>query len=168
MPLVRQARVLSMQFDAVVANPPYMGSGCFSMEMKRFASDNYNYAKGDLYTCFMARNTAFAKSSGIIGMITIPNWMFLSSFADFRAWLFQMSMIGSLSHNGRGVFGSDFGSCAFVLHNSPVIQYKATYKRLFEKIGSVAANDELSCRFQMVGNYEVRIADFYLVSRGRP
>jgi tRNA1(Val) A37 N6-methylase TrmN6 len=26
LPLVQQAQVLAMQFDAVVANPPYMGS----------------------------------------------------------------------------------------------------------------------------------------------
>jgi type I restriction-modification system DNA methylase subunit len=26
LPLMRQARILGMQFDAVMANPPYMGS----------------------------------------------------------------------------------------------------------------------------------------------
>src|SRR5262249_31944748 len=49
--------------------------------------------------------------------------------------------------NGRGVFGSDFGSCSFVIRNTPLPNYKGVYRRLFDKPGSVATNDELERRF---------------------
>ena len=50
-------------------------------------------------------------------MITIPNWMFLSSFEEVRKRIFDHQTIDTFIHNGRGVFGSDFGSCSFVFRN---------------------------------------------------
>ena len=32
---------------------------------------------------------AFAKPNGFVGMITIPNWMFLSTFEDFANRFFD-------------------------------------------------------------------------------
>jgi type I restriction-modification system DNA methylase subunit len=137
LPLVQQAQVLAMQFDAVVANPPYMGARYYDDSLKRLVEKIYKPAKGDLYTCFMVRNAEFTKPGGIVGMVTIPNWMFLSSFEDSRSWLFSAAAIETFSHNGRGVFGSDFGSCAFTFRNQVLPDYKGRYKRLFERAGSV-------------------------------
>ncbi|WP_257226151.1 BREX-1 system adenine-specific DNA-methyltransferase PglX [Acinetobacter sp. YH16038] len=77
LPLVRQAKLLAKQYDAVIANPPYMGSKFYAPALKKFIESNYKVAKGDLYTCFMVRNEYLAKTGALIGMITIPNWMFL-------------------------------------------------------------------------------------------
>jgi len=38
--LVRQAELLSAKYDAVAANPPYMGSGGMNATLKKFAKDN--------------------------------------------------------------------------------------------------------------------------------
>lgn len=154
LPLVQQAQVLGMQFDAVVANPPYMGSKYYDKPLRRLVEANYKFAKGDLYTCFMVRNTLFAKTGGIVGMITIPNWMFLASFEEFRDWLFDQAAIETFSHNGRGVFGSDFGSCAFTFRHQALPDYRGRYKRLFEKQGSVASNEELEVRFPTSKTFE--------------
>ncbi len=153
-PLVRQAQVLAMQFDAVVANPPYMGSKFYDRLLKGYVDANYRKAKGDLYTCFMIRNARFSRDGGVIGMITIPNWMFLSTFEDLREWLFTESAIETFSHNGRGVFGSDFGSCAFTFRRQSLLHYKGRYKRLFEVKGSVASNEELNDRFSITNFFE--------------
>lgn len=40
-------------------------------------------------------------------------------------------------HFGRGVFGSDFGTTAFVIARAHINGYKGTYCRLFEKQGAV-------------------------------
>ena len=117
-PLLQQARLLARQYDAVVANPPYMGSKFYSPTLKTFVNREYKEAKADLYSCFMQRNAAAAKPNGFVGMITIPNWMFLSSFEEMRKSLFNHQTIDTFVHNGRGVFGSDFGSCAFVFRNA--------------------------------------------------
>lgn len=147
LPLVRQALVLGMQFDAVVANPPYMGIRYYSDVLKEYIERNYINEKGDLYTAFIKRNTRFIKNLGLVAMLTIPNWMFLSSFQSLRDWLTNSIGIDSLCHNGRGVFGSDFGSCAFVLMVGAPAELLGSFKKLFDKQGSIAINDELSKRF---------------------
>ncbi|MDA9856593.1 BREX-1 system adenine-specific DNA-methyltransferase PglX [Rubripirellula sp.] len=146
-PLIEQAKLLSQQYDAVVANPPYMGSSFYTALLKTFVNKAYAIAKSDLYACFVLRNLAFAKRHGTVGMITIPNWMFISRFEDFRSALLDHQSISSFVHNGRGVWGSDFGSCSFVLRNSPLQSYSGVYKRLFGRPGSVSSSEELRDRF---------------------
>lgn len=160
LPLVSQALVLGMQFDAVVANPPYMGGKGMNPQLKRLVEGKYRFAKGDLYTCFIAQNTRLSKANGIVAMITIPNWMFLSSFEELRNHLFEVASIETFSHNGRGVFGSDFGSCAFTVRKSSIADFQGRFKRLFEKQGSIATNDELQERFISSDFFQASIADF--------
>lgn len=167
LPLVRQARILGMRFDAVVANPPYMGSKFYCAPLKEMVSKNYKPAKADLYTCFMMRNLRFARIGGHVGMITIPNWMFLSSFEDLRHLLFEETSIQALCHNGRGVFGSDFGSCSFTIIHDAVPDYRGCYKRLFDKQGSVSSNEELDVRFHNAETFSSSTKDFQRIP-GRP
>ncbi len=147
MPLLGQAIVLAMKFDAVVANPPYMGSKFYCAILKNFVNSAFEAGKTDLYGAFTIRNIRLAKNFGHVGMITIPNWMFLSSFESLREIIFQEAPISSLVHNGRGVWGSDFGSCAFILRHSSPVRLRGQFLRLFDKQGSVASNEELERRF---------------------
>jgi hypothetical protein len=163
LPLVHQAQLLAMQFDAVVANPPYMGARYFDGPLKRLVEAFYKVAKGDLYTCFIVRNTDFAKPGGVVGMITIPNWMFLATFEELRNWLLNLAAIETFSHNGRGVFGSDFGSSAFTFRNKSNADYLGCYKRLFEVQGSVASNEELHERFPTAEIFKYSTSEFMKV-----
>ena len=64
-PLVQQAELLAAQYDAVVANPPYMGSKCMTAALKEFVKDTYPDAKSDLFACVhRSRATALAKTAG--------------------------------------------------------------------------------------------------------
>ncbi|WLD11907.1 BREX-1 system adenine-specific DNA-methyltransferase PglX [Planctellipticum variicoloris] len=159
-PLLRQARLLGRRYDAVVANPPYMGSKFYTPTLKAFINTEYKEGKADLYACFMERNNRATKPSGFHGMINIPNWMFLSSFEELRKRLFDTQSIDTFIHNGRGVFGSDFGSCAFVIRKAHLPEYRGSYRRLFEKQGSVASNEELESRFHTSTTHTPCNADF--------
>ena len=145
--LVQQAEMLAAQYDAVVANPPYMGGKFYCAILKKFVNSVYRAGKADLYAAFTLRNIQFSKKLGHIGMITIPNWMFLSTFDQLRNAVFRSAPIASLVHNGRGVWGSDFGSCSYVLMRSSLRSFNGTFLRLFDKQGSVASNEELERRF---------------------
>lgn len=158
--VIEQARMLAGQYDCVVANPPYMGSKYYNTPLKAYVNRHYKDAKADLYACFIQRNSDFAKPNGLVGMITIPGWMFLSSFQDLRKSLFANQTIDTFIHNGRGVFGSDFGSCSFVLRNKNLLQYHGTFRRLFEKQGSVTSNEELERRYFVTNDYYASPADF--------
>jgi hypothetical protein len=145
--LVRQAELLAARYDAVVANPPYMGSKFYCSLLKKFANAIYPEGKADLYGAFTIRNILLTKRFGNIGMITIPSWMFLSSFEELRKFIFREAPIASLVYNGRGVWGPDFGSCAYILQRLLSPEYSGCFLRLFDKQGSVAGNDELKRRF---------------------
>lgn len=163
-PLVRQAEILAAQYDAVVANPPYMGSKFYCPVLKKFVNDTYVSGKSDLYGAFTLQNIRLAKEYGHVGMITIPNWMFLSSFEDLRGALLQNAPISSLVHNGRGVWGSDFGSCSFVLWRSSPPGVRGRFLRLFDKQGSVASNLELERRFHANPRFSPSNADFMKIT----
>ncbi len=145
--MVRQAGLLAGRYDAVVANPPYMGSKYYCAALKDFIGDVHKAGKADLYAAFTLRNIQLLKENGHVGMITIPNWMFLSTFEPFRAAISRGSVITTLVHNGRGVWGSDFGSCSYVLRRSDIPELSGRFLRLFERQGSVASNEELESRF---------------------
>jgi type II restriction/modification system DNA methylase subunit YeeA len=146
-PLVRQAELLAVRYDSVVANPPYMGSKSYCKSLKDFVADAFSAGKADLYAAFALRNIQLAKEKGRIGMITIPNWMFLSSFEKLRNIILEIAPITSLVDNGRGLWGSDFGSCAFVLYQSSPSRQIGRFLRLFDKQGSVTSSKELERRF---------------------
>ena len=161
--LVKQAQLLSNKYSVVVTNPPYMGSSFYNPDLKLFVEANYDKAAGDLYSCFITRNLFYAVDNGYVGMITIPNWMFLSTFRELRTYLYTHQTINTLVHNGRGVWGSDFGSCSFVIQNTSQPDYCGRYRRLFEKQGSVARNEELIERFHVTQDFLVASKDFMKV-----
>lgn len=146
-PLVRQAELLAAQYDAVVANPPYMGSGYFCPPLKDFVNSNYKPGKGDLYGAFLLRNIMLASDAGRVGMITIPNWISLSAYMNLRSTICRDAPILSLVHNGRGVWGADFGSCSFVLQRSAPSAVRGTFLRLFTEHSHVASIEQIERRF---------------------
>ncbi len=144
---VMAATLLAKRYDAVVANPPYMGANFYTSLLADFVERHFADACADLYSCFTARALVATKPDGLVAMITIPNWLFLPAFVGLRHDVLHGRTIESLIHNGRGVWRSDFGSCSFVLRNRHSPHFKGTFKRLFEKQGSVADVDELRERF---------------------
>jgi type II restriction/modification system DNA methylase subunit YeeA len=145
--VLMQVEYLAPRYHVAVTNPPYMGAAGMNEELKRFALENYPESKADAYSMFIERNLELVVYEGMVGMITIPNWMFLSYFDDIRKRLIRDHVIVSLVHNGRGVFGSDFGSCSFVISKQANKDYLGTFKRLFVKQGEVNSNDVLIQRF---------------------
>jgi hypothetical protein len=160
LPVIEQARMLAARYDCVAANPPYMGSKYYDASLKAFVNKHYKIAKADLYACFIERNAFFANQNGFVGMITIPNWMFLSSFQDFRFSFFARQIMDTLIHNGRGVFGSDFGSCSFVFRNVRLPTYRGLYRRLFHHAGDVSDNSDLARAYFDSPTYHCSIDEF--------
>lgn len=158
--LLLQAELLRNKYWVVVANPPYISDGSFNDVVKKFINNNYKAGKGDLYACYILKNIELCIANGSLAMLTIPNWMFLSSFEDLRKLILETTFLESLVHNGRGVFGSDFGSCSFAIRKQACQDRLGVFKRLFDKQGSVASNEELEQRYFNNSNYYTKPADF--------
>ncbi len=94
--LIKQALILARRYDAVVANPPYMGSGGMNNMLKKFGKDHFANAKSDLFACFIQRSCDLSKSSGRLGVIAPYVWMFLTSYREFRDQMLAQSTLASL------------------------------------------------------------------------
>ena len=75
--------------------------------------------------------------TGMMAMINIPVWMSKSSFEDLRYSLLTKHTFVNMLHCGRGIFGSDFGTTAFVIRKSFEKGYAATFHQLFDEMGAV-------------------------------
>ena len=126
-PLVQQAEMLAGRYDAVVANPPYMGSRGMNALVKKFARDHFPDAKSDLFACFIERGYTLAKNAGHNAMVTMQSWMFLSSFEKMRGRMLREKTIVTMAHMANGVMGIAFGTAATVLRNFTVSGYIADY-----------------------------------------
>ena len=62
--LVRQAELLVAQYDAVVANPPYIGGKFHVPVLKKFLKDHYDGYEKDVFSAFIDRDLAFSKAHG--------------------------------------------------------------------------------------------------------
>jgi hypothetical protein len=127
LPLVRQAQMLAMQFDTVVANPPYMGGKGMNLEIKEYAKVNFPNSKSDLFAMFIERGFEWCKPSGLNGMVTMQSWMFLSSFEVMRANLLNANTLSTMVHMGNGVMGIAFGTAASVFWNKHISGHETSF-----------------------------------------
>ena len=160
--LIEQAILLSQKYDAVVTNPPYMGSSGMGAKLADFVKKNYPDTKSDLSTVFMERNLKMCKKSAYMSMINIPVWMFLSSYQQLRENLLTSAQFVNLLHLGRGVFGADFGTTSFVLQNNNCNRYIGLFRKLYERQGAVDDNTKKMMLFASgYGKFQRSQDDFW-------
>lgn len=109
------------EYHVVIANPPYMGSKHFTPAMRAFAKAHYPDSKGDLCAMFIERGHELLVPGGMISMVTMDAWMFLTSFESMRRRLLDECTIVTMAHLGRGVFGPGavISVTAFIQANVP-------------------------------------------------
>lgn len=133
---VEVALVLTQQYAAVVANPPYMGQKSMNGALKDYVNKHYPMTKSDLFAVFMEVCLALDKPNGLMGMINQHSWMFLSSYEKYREHLLLNFGIESMLHLGPRTFeelsGEVVQSTAFVLNNALPENAKAGYYRLVD------------------------------------
>ena len=107
---------LSRTFDAVVANPPYMGSKNMSPWMSAWVKDNYPDEKSDLCTCFIERGFSLTQGKGYLSLITASSWMFISSFEALRRKkLMDRSIVLMIQQSTHGFPDVTVPTCMFTL-----------------------------------------------------
>jgi len=135
-PLVQQAESLAAQYDAVVANPPYMGTGGMNGSLKKLAKGHFPSSKSDLFGCFIERGYSLAKDSGHEAMVTMQSWMFISSFEKMRKQMLRTKTVRTMAHLGSRAFGSISGevvqTTSFVLRNQTIEGYRPVFLRLLD------------------------------------
>ena len=136
-PLVQQAELLAAQYDAVVANPPYMGSKFHIPVLKKFLKDHYKGYEKDVFSAFIDRDIAFSKPHGRLGFMSPFVWMFISSHEHLRTRLIGKETITSLVQlEYSGFEGATVPICTFTLQKDHVAAQKGCFIRLSDFRGS--------------------------------
>lgn len=145
--LVRVAKNLGQIYDAVVTNPPYRGIGDVEAELQDFVKEKYPDSCSDLSTVFMEKCIKLTTKNGYYAMINIPVWMSLASYSNLRKKMLCNEYIVNMLHLGRGMFGSDYGTTAFIVSNTSLNRYKGFYKKFFERQGAVETEEAKQKKF---------------------
>ncbi|WP_299489435.1 hypothetical protein [uncultured Gordonia sp.] len=127
--------------------------------------DEYPTGKADLMTAFMLKAHVLTKPGGTWAMINLPSWMSLKSFEGLRHDLLRDQRISSMVHLGRGIFGSDFGTVAFVIDEVNPGTSRAVYRRLFDQHVDVRSVATIEALFldTTYNHYEVSQMDFAVI-----
>lgn len=135
-PLVKQAILLAQQYDAVIANPPYMGGKGMNTALKDFAKKKFPDSKSDLFAMFIERGFEWCKDSGFNSMVTMQSWMFLSSYEAMREKLLQDRTIQTMAHLGARAFpeisGEVVQTTCFVMLGRHLNGFKPVFFRLVD------------------------------------
>lgn len=159
---LKQADYLSPKYHVVIANPPYMGGKGMNNELKAFAQENYPDSKSDFFAMFIERNRDLALQKGMVSMITMQSWMFLSSFEKLRESILNNDTILTMAHLGARAFDSIGGevvsTTAFVLENAQKPEYKGAYLRLVD--GNCEADKKAELKAKRTEPFRASAADF--------
>lgn len=127
---------LTDRYAAVIANPPYMGSGNMNKVLSDYVKKNYAEGKGDLFSVFMQVAESMLEPNGKYGMINMQSWMFLSSFEKLRTHILSQLHIDSMLHLGPQTFdelsGEVVQNTAFVISKHQPLEEGGTYYRLVD------------------------------------
>ncbi|MBC8458142.1 MAG: BREX-1 system adenine-specific DNA-methyltransferase PglX, partial [Deltaproteobacteria bacterium] len=135
-PIVEQAGVLCGKYNAVVANPPYMGGKGMNGRLSAWAKDNYPDSKSDLFAMFIERGLEMVPKGAYSAMVTMQSWMFLSSYEKLRQGLLSQTSIECMSHMANMVMGIAFGTAATVWRNAVDLGSKGAFCYVeYEDIG---------------------------------
>jgi type II restriction/modification system DNA methylase subunit YeeA len=151
LPFVHQAWLLAQQYDAVVANPPYMGGKGMNAALKEFAKKQFPDSKSDLFAMFIERGFGFLgvrneglgtndekklARFGFNAQVTMQSWMFLSSYEVMREKLLSNKTLNTMAHLGARAFSEISGevvqTTAFVFYGDCFSGYKPTFFRLVD------------------------------------
>ncbi|WP_316502490.1 BREX-1 system adenine-specific DNA-methyltransferase PglX, partial [Klebsiella grimontii] len=135
-PYIQQAWILAQRYDAVVANPPYMGGKGMNGELKEFAKNNFPDSKADLFAMFMQHEFSLLKENGFNAQVNMQSWMFLSSYVSLREWLLNNKTFITMAHLGPRAFAQISGevvqTTAWVIRNNHSALQQCAFYRLIE------------------------------------
>ena len=114
--IVRSAQLLSIKYNWVITNVPYLGRGKQNEVMSEYCEKYYPDAKNDLVTVFLERNLLLCEQGGTSRIVLPQNWLFLSSYSRLRRELLTKNTWNLIARLGEG--GFDSSSCCRCFHNS--------------------------------------------------
>ena len=102
--LAKAAELLGNQYTWVVTNVPYLGRGKQEDVLKEYCERYYPEGKNDLATVFLDRCLEFCIEGGTASIVMPQNWLFQTTYKDFRIKLLKSETWRLVARLGAGAF----------------------------------------------------------------
>lgn len=123
------AHFMSLKYDVMITNPPYIGISKMETPVKDYANKHYPNSKADMFGMFM--ETSFTKNNSFLAMINMQSWMFLNSFEKLRKTIIENKTVLYLIHLGAHAFeeisGEVVQTVSFVIRNKRINHYNSKF-----------------------------------------
>ncbi|NCB44883.1 MAG: SAM-dependent DNA methyltransferase, partial [Clostridia bacterium] len=126
-------KLISKQYDVVATNPPYLSNRKMNKRLAELLEESYPEGKQDLYAAFIKRCSQLLSPSGLMGMLTMHSFMFISSYALLRQKLIESVNVEVMAHFGGGLFS--VGNPATLQTTAFVLRKEANDKTRKEREG---------------------------------
>lgn len=87
--LAHAAAILGRKHHLVLTNVPYLRRSKQSLVLRNFCQANHSDAQQDLSTVFLDRCLSMCAPGGTAGIVLPQNWLFLTSYCNFRKRLLK-------------------------------------------------------------------------------
>ena len=134
--LIKQARIMQMKYENVIANPPYMSNKGMSTKLMEYVKQHFPMSKGDMFAVFIEVILKMTKLNYYSATINQHSWMFISSYESLREYLLNNSVIDTMAHLGARAFeelaGEVVQTTTYVTRKFYEPRYKGKYIRLID------------------------------------
>ena len=113
--LLEAATFLADRYHLVTTNVPYLVRDKQTEKLMTFCERHYPEAKRDLATTFLDRCLSLCKQGGTVNLVLPQNWLFLSTYKNFREKLLREERWHLVSRLGAGAFGAISGEVVKVI-----------------------------------------------------
>ena len=107
--IAKTGELLSKKYWLQITNVPYLGKGKFDKILSDYVLKNYSNAKGDLANVFFERLLKTAQKEGTITTVIPQNWLFLTTYKQYREKLLRNSTWNCIARLGSGAFSQISG-----------------------------------------------------------
>ncbi len=134
-PILKQSFILSMKYDIVVSNPPYMGNNSMNRTLSAYLKKNFPDSKADMYAVFIEKCQSLVAKNRYLAMITQHSFMFLSTYSKLREKILEQNIVNMI-HLGARAFeeigGEVVQTTSFIIQNCFINHYESKYSRLVD------------------------------------
>ena len=135
---LRFLRLVQRRYDVVATNPPYLSGRKMNKRLATLMAEQYKAGKQDLYAAFILRNQELLAPQGLLGMLTMHSYMFISSYEGMRDLLRGEVAIETLAHFGGGLFAvgnpGTLQTAAFVLRKEADVKMREENKGVYFRL----------------------------------
>ncbi|MBR4984890.1 MAG: N-6 DNA methylase, partial [Proteobacteria bacterium] len=113
--IVKAAELLTMRYDFIVTNVPYLSRNKQGEVLRAYCEKNYPEGKSDLATVFMERCLDLCVTSGTVCAVLPQNWLFLGAYKAYRKKMLENHTFQWIARLGEGGFDSSAAAGAFTV-----------------------------------------------------